>query len=199
MEEKRDEIARWHTQERGWRAIGYAKVFDRDGSEAIGRDIDNDNDPFDEIGAHTKGWNSKAIGLCLLGGYGAVATDSFDDHFTIQQDHALRDEIRQLRARFPSIKWVKGHNDFAAKGCPGFKVSDWYTLSKPKGDDFLSSKTNQAGMGTLVTTAAQVVAPVVTDNPTAQTAIAIALAMITVGFVGYIIYSRIQKQKRGIL
>lgn len=126
IEEKRDEIARWHVEQRGWRAIGYAELGDYDGSHAMGRDINGNDDPFDDVGAHTRGWNSKAIGLCLIGGRGSAATDNFEDHFTPEQDAWLRERIAYLKKRYPSIKWVKGHNDFAAKACPGFDVGAWY-------------------------------------------------------------------------
>jgi hypothetical protein len=125
VEAKRDEIKRWHVNQNKWRDIGYAELGDYDGSHAMGRDLNGNDDPFDDIGAHTKGWNSKAIGLCLIGGHGASKTDSFEDHFTPEQDAWLRDRIAELKNRFPSIKWVKGHNDFAAKGCPGFQVGPW--------------------------------------------------------------------------
>lgn len=125
VEEKRDTIRAWHVEGNGWRDIGYALIIDRDGSTAMGRDTNQNDDPFDDIGAHTRGWNSKAIGICLLGGHGSAATDSFEDHFTPSQDDAIRMVIADLQRRFPSIKWVKGHNEFAAKACPGFQVGPW--------------------------------------------------------------------------
>lgn len=196
---KRDEIERWHVNDRGWRGIAYAELIDYDGSTAAGRDLDKDGDPFDEAGAHTKGWNSKAIGICLIGGHGSASTDNFFEHFTPEQDEALRRRIATLKARFPSIKWVKGHNDFAAKACPGFRVDEWLTNSKKKGDGLLDSGTNKAAIGTVVTTVGTAVAPVVADNEQAQTILTAGLTFAGVCFVGYIIYSRVLKQRRGIL
>ena len=131
---QRDEITRWHTQERGWRGNGYAELYGRDGDMAIGRDLDGDGDPFDDITAHTKGWNRKAIGICLIGGHGSSANDDFYDHFTEAQYELLMRRIAYLRERFPSIKWVKGHNDFAAKACPGFNVARLMASKPPKGE-----------------------------------------------------------------
>lgn len=124
-DQKRDEIKRWHVEERGWRDIGYALIIDRDGRTATGRDTNKNGDPFDDIGAHTRGWNSKSIGVCLIGGGASSATDDFAENFTLQQDEMLRAVIADLKSKFPSIKWVKGHNEFAAKACPGFQVRPW--------------------------------------------------------------------------
>ena len=133
-EEKIAEIRRWHVDGNGWSDIGYAELYDRDGTMGTGRDLDGDGDPFNDIGAHTKGWNSKSIGICLFGGAGSTANDEFSDHFTPEQDAVLRRRIAYLRERFPSIKWVKGHNEFANKACPGFNVSRWLARKPAKGD-----------------------------------------------------------------
>ena len=125
VEQKRDEIRRWHVEDRGWRDIGYAEIGDYDGSHAMGRDLNGNDDPFDDIGAHTGGWNSKSIGLCLIGGHGSNPDDPFSKHFTAEQDMWLRRRIAYLRNRYPSIRWVKGHNNFANKACPGFNVKKW--------------------------------------------------------------------------
>lgn len=122
---KVDEIRRWHVQERGWRDIGYALLIDRDGTVAKGRDLDQDGDVFDDIGAHTAGHNSRSIGVVLVGGHGSRADDKFLDNFTPEQDAALRKVIADIRAQFPSIKKVSGHNEYSTKACPGFHVSGW--------------------------------------------------------------------------
>lgn len=120
---KRDEIDRWH-KGRGWAGIGYHYVIDRDGSIANGRDLN-------KIGAHVTGHNTGSVGICLIGGRWpdgrwGLATDDFADHFTPEQDAALRELITEFCERYPAITHIKGHNDFTtAKGCPCFKVSEW--------------------------------------------------------------------------
>ena len=120
--EKVAEIRRWHVQQRGWRDIGYHWVIDRDGAVAPGRQET-------EIGAHVEGHNRGTIGICLLGGYGADATDLFEKNFTAAQDRAIRSLITVIRSR-SSIKRVSGHNQHAAKACPGFWVSTWHQFEK---------------------------------------------------------------------
>lgn len=117
VEAKRDEIDRWH-KERGWRGFGYHALIDRDGSIAQGR-------PFSEQGAHARGLNAHSIGVCLVGGAGSNENDDFEDHYTARQDRALRMWLREQQARFPGIKKVTGHNQHAAKACPGFRVPLW--------------------------------------------------------------------------
>ena len=203
IEEQAAEIRRWHVEESGWRDIGYAKLYGRGGSTAMGRDLNDNDDPFDDVGAHTKGWNRKAIGLCLIGGHGSAANDSPHEHFTDIQLAALRTDILELMQRFPSIKWVKGHNQFANKSCPGFDAQRWWEERPKKTGALMESNTNKASFGLVVDLAAQygnqVVTPLVTDNPTAQTWIAAGLSVAGVCFVGYIIYSRVVKQRRGVV
>ena len=127
------EITRWHVEDRGWRGCGYAWLLGRKGDEHIGRDLDGDGDPWEEIGAGAKAHNSKVIHLCLIGGHGASSNDKFADHFTPQMDAALRFKISELREMFPSIKYVKGHNEVANKGCPGFQVGPWYKQVPARG------------------------------------------------------------------
>ena len=120
---KRDEIDRWH-KDRGWKGIGYHYVIDRDGSIATGRHLNT-------TGAHVAGHNTGSVGICLIGGRWpdgrwGLATDKFSQHFTPQQDKALRKLIADLQEKYPAIKTIKGHNDYTdQKGCPSFKVSEW--------------------------------------------------------------------------
>ena len=116
--EKVDEIRRWHVEERKWRDIGYHFVIDRDGCVARGR-------PIAQTGAHTVNKNAGTIGVCLIGGHGSSADDAFSENYTEAQDKAARSLILQLRQQFPAIDRVTGHNDYAAKACPGFRVSSW--------------------------------------------------------------------------
>jgi N-acetylmuramoyl-L-alanine amidase len=120
---KRDEIDRWH-KARGWKGIGYHFVVDRNGDIAKGRDLNT-------VGAHVKGHNTGTIGVCLVGGQWpdgrwGLKSDSFSDHFTPQQDAALRKLLTDLCEAHPSINHIKGHNDYTdQKGCPSFDVNEW--------------------------------------------------------------------------
>ena len=113
------EIRRWHMRDRGWRDIGYHWIIDVDGQRAAGR-------PETEVGAHVAGHNAGTLGICLIGGFGADADadDTFADHFTPTQARTLRALIADIRSRTQIVK-VTGHNTYAAKACPGFRVADW--------------------------------------------------------------------------
>jgi len=151
VEAKRDEIRRWHVDQRGWRDIGYHAVIDRDGSIAWGR-------PVEQAGAHVAGRNSNTLGVCLIGGAGSDANDKFRDHYTAEQERALSQIIADWKARFPTIKRVSGHNEYAAKACPGFRVQEWLA-GRPR--TITQSRTIRgaamAGTGTAATAALDVV------------------------------------------
>lgn len=133
--EKVEEIRRWHL-DRGWRDIGYHVVIDRDGTIADGR-------PIAQSGAHVRGRNANSIGICLIGGHGSDANDLPSEHFTAAQLSALRAHIDYLRAHHHGIKKVSGHNEYAAKACPGFQVGPWLA-KKPQRTSKAQSTTVQA-------------------------------------------------------
>jgi len=151
VEEKRDEIRRWHVEDNGWADIAYHYIVDRDGRVATGR-------PLDVKGAHTYGHNDNSIGICLVGGHGSSSTDAFSANYTDAQDQALRVLINELKIRVPTIKKISGHNDYTnAKACPGFKVDRWLA-NKPPERKLIESTTMQAsaaqigaGFGTAAT------------------------------------------------
>lgn len=136
------EIERWHVQQNGWRAIGYHYLIDRDGQIYNGR-------PVEQTGAFEPRVNATAIGICLLGGFGAAANDPFEKHYTPAQDDALRGLIEQLHERHPGIVKVTGHNDYSSKGCPGFNVGRWLNHQQPRA--FMQSRT---AIGSTAATAA---------------------------------------------
>lgn len=117
------ELTRWH-KERRFSTIGYHWIIDRDGSVAPGR-------PETESGAHVQGHNSGSIGICLIGGHGSSENDPFSRNFTPEQDMKLRELIEDIKKR-ADIKRVRGHNEVAAKACPGFNVSRWLANKPPK-------------------------------------------------------------------
>ena len=112
------EVRRWHIEDRGWSDIGYHFLVDRDGTISKGR-------PVEQAGAHVAGHNAEPIGISLFGGHGSDATDSFYEHFTPEQGAALRKLLDDLQGQYPAITKISGHNQYAAKACPGFNVPDW--------------------------------------------------------------------------
>jgi N-acetylmuramoyl-L-alanine amidase len=117
--EKVAEIRRWHIDDRGWKDIGYHYLIDRNGTVATGR-------PVEQVGAHVAGHNTGTIGVCLIGGHGSSETDRFEWHFTAAQDKALRVLLADLKRQHKGIVKISGHNQYAAKACPGFYVPTWY-------------------------------------------------------------------------
>lgn len=116
-QEKVDEVRRWHL-DRGWSDVGYHYLIDRNGQVVEGR-------PIERIGAHVKGHNTGTIGISLFGGHGSSAGDKFEDNFTEDQEQSLKRLIVDLTNRFPDIRKITGHNQYAAKACPGFSVPAW--------------------------------------------------------------------------
>lgn len=113
-----DEIKRWHVQDNGWRDIGYHRVAMPDGEIWIGRSLY-------EIGAHVRERNRGTIGICMVGPGTPVGKPQ--DHYTDAQIEAVRAYLREL-AELTDLHWVTGHNDYARRDCPGFKVRshDWF-------------------------------------------------------------------------
>lgn len=108
------DITNWHKQA-GFATIGYHYVIYRDGSIHLGR-------PIARIGAHCKGHNSHYIGICYIGG---VAKDGKTpkDTRTDAQRLSLRTLVSRLQRQFPSAM-LHGHNDYANKACPCFRVPE---------------------------------------------------------------------------
>ena len=113
-----DTMREWHLK-RGWSDIGYHYVIYIDGSVHEGR-------PIEKIGAHTKGQNTGSIGICYVGGVekdGKTPKDTLNE----LQETAMVNLIKALREQYGDMT-LHGHNEFAAKACPSFKVYekfDW--------------------------------------------------------------------------
>jgi len=134
------EVRRWHVDQRGWSDIGYHYLIDRDGTVAKGR-------PMHRNGAHVRGHNTGTIGISLFGGKGASAYDNFEDHFTPEQDAALRNLLADLQAEY-GFRKITGHNEYAAKGCPGFQVKRWLKRKPSARASIAQTKTvRAAGIG----------------------------------------------------
>lgn len=109
-------INRWH-RERGFKSFGYHGLFMPDGFFYGGR-------PFDQIGAHVIGHNAGTLGLLLIESRKVERIGQFEDWFTEAQRAAVRGFFA---TRTLGLEKVSGHNDYAPKLCPGFKVKthDW--------------------------------------------------------------------------
>ncbi|ADQ83168.1 N-acetylmuramoyl-L-alanine amidase [Yersinia pestis] len=108
------EISQWH-KEQGWLAIGYHFVIRRDGTIEEGR-------PVEVIGSHVKSWNSKSVGVCLVGGIDDKG--HFEANFTPAQMVSLKEKLADLLDMYPDAE-VKAHHDVAPKACPSFNLSRW--------------------------------------------------------------------------
>lgn len=105
-------IRQWHLK-RGWKDIGYHYVIYIDGSVHKGR-------PIEQVGAHTSGQNTGSIGICYVGGVekdGKTPKDTLNE----LQETAMVNLIKALREEYGDMT-LHGHNEFAAKACPSFKV-----------------------------------------------------------------------------
>lgn len=156
------EVKRWHVEGNKWSDLGYHYLIDRDGTVAEGR-------PVEKAGAHCKGHNSTTIGVSLFGGHGSSETDTFKDHFTDEQDTALRELLSKLSDQY-GIKKISGHNRYSAKACPGFNVPRWLARKPPAPvrTKAVQSKTIQASATQIATGAGGAVAAVGALDGTAQ-------------------------------
>ena len=182
------EVRRWHVDVNGWDDVGYHFLIDRNGTIVEGRAVE-------KAGAHTKGHNAHSIGICLFGGHGGSESDQFSDHFTPEQETALRDLIDRLQLQFgetysplgaASRVWttkVNGHNQFSAKACPCFNVPAWYK-NKPARKPSQST-TIRAAAGTAVAGAGGVITALSKLDPQAQYIVLgfSALALIGLGWI----------------
>lgn len=125
VDQMRDAIREWHVEGNGWSDIGYHRVFAPDGSMALGRSIYR-------IGAHTMERNRGTIGICMIPVKTHKGVKTFETYFTPEQRRAVTAYIAEVQALSNGgIKWVTGHNDYAPKECPGFKVktADWLDVA----------------------------------------------------------------------
>ena len=195
VDEKVAEVRRWHVEERGWSDIGYAAIIDFDGTIGWGRDLNNDGDYFDDIGAHTLGRNRRSVGIALVGGHGSAATDNFSDHFTAAQDVALRQVIATVKNYAKKDLPVNGHNQYANKACPGFNAPSWYAGRPPR--SMAGSKTLQ-GAATGAVATAGAIGTTVTQLEGDSQQLVIILGFIALAAFAFIFRERIKMWARGI-
>lgn len=198
-------VRHWHVGERGWRDIGYNAIIRPNGKILNGRDIDKDGDSFEEVGAHAKGKNKISLGVALVGGKGGTANDAFYDHYTVEQDRSLRLWIEDAKRYYPTIKWVRGHNEFAAKACPSFNVARWLAGKPPRTnsttDLVTGSKDVKVAGGTgLLVAASQYSGDMKKVVGDVEQTLGLDPIMIVVGLaLAWWLYSRYTKHKRGVL
>lgn len=108
-------INRWHV-ERGFKGFGYHGLFMPDGTFYGGR-------PFDQVGAHCIERNRGTLGFLLIESRKIDRIGEFEDWFT----EAQRASVKHRLSLALGLEKVSGHNDYANRLCPGFKVNtrDW--------------------------------------------------------------------------
>lgn len=108
------EIRSWHVNENGWDDIGYHHIIRRSGLVELGRDIR-------AVGAHTRGFNSESVGVCLVGGK-TNEISTFCKLYTEEQRDTLISVLNYYRALWPQIV-VAGHRGLVGgRLCPSFQV-----------------------------------------------------------------------------
>ena len=117
------EITRWHRQA-GYTAIGYHFVIRRNGVVEIGR-------PEGVVGAHTRGFNSNSVGICMVGGVTEANVKVAENNYTPEQFASLKQLVSRLHRNYPRAI-VQGHRDFpgVAKACPSFDAKAWWAANK---------------------------------------------------------------------
>jgi N-acetylmuramoyl-L-alanine amidase len=108
-----DTIRVWH-KARGWSDVGYHFVIYFDGSVHAGRAVE-------KTGAHVSGHNATTIGVVYVGGTDAAGKAK--DTMNAAQETAFVNLVKHLRDQFGPLT-LHGHNEYAAKACPSFKVKD---------------------------------------------------------------------------
>ena len=129
------DINRWHIQQ-GWLGCGYNEVITRSGQRQTAAN-GYPCRPLDKIPAHVgdcgKGWNARAIGVCLIGGVDKKGVP--ENNFTPEQFVSLREATHDYVLQFPKITAdrIMGHRDLIKrtgapyKACPSFSVQQWLT------------------------------------------------------------------------
>lgn len=119
------EIDAMHRQ-RGFAMIGYHRVIRRNGAIELGRPLDQDHilEP-NEVGAHVEGFNSRSVGVCMIGGVTEVNVKVPENNFTSEQWHSLKLVLKGLKSQFPKAKIVGHHELNPGKACPSFDVQAW--------------------------------------------------------------------------
>jgi len=108
-----DDVRAWH-KARGFTDIGYHYLIYPDGRVMLGR-------PVGQVGSHVAGHNTGTIGVSYFGGVAADGKIAKDTR-TPEQRSSLLWLVQQLKTKHSGIRKVTGHNQYAAKACPSFRV-----------------------------------------------------------------------------
>lgn len=99
-------IQRWHF-ERRFATIGYHLVISPSGRVFAGR-------PLNALGAHTKGFNTGSVGICLMGNFQFEQPTSA----ALEALHDVRVELVPGGATVP-LRGHKEHPGHGSSACPG--------------------------------------------------------------------------------
>ncbi|XP_076449431.1 peptidoglycan-recognition protein SC2-like [Babylonia areolata] len=100
----------YHMKDKDWNDIAYSFVVGEDGKAYEGRG-------WGVVGAHTKNYNSVAIGICFIGDFNtrepnAAAVSTAQQLIKMGVDHG------HISATYT----LKGHRDLGATDCPGDRL-----------------------------------------------------------------------------
>ena len=185
---------------RGFKEIGYHYFIRKDGTVETGRDLSQPG-RF-EIGAHSKGENSKSVGVCYEGGVRQSAPNIGYDSRTKAQTKAMIDLIKSLQSRFPNAV-VRGHRDMpgAATQCPGFDAGAWWDgVTRERAGKVRSSPAKSTTIQATGATAVGIIGTVSTTlsklDPTTQLVVVGAAAVMLI-LLGWIARERLRKWAEG--
>jgi hypothetical protein len=123
-----DDVKSWHVTPvakggRGWSDIGYHGLLFPDGGFMKGREETT-------IGAGAVGYNTGWLHFCMIPIKTITALGFVTEFYTAAQVATMMQLIGDAGQRTP-LKRLAGHNEVAAKLCPGFRVidSDWTDLA----------------------------------------------------------------------
>ena len=115
-----EQVRQWHLS-KGWDDIGYHWFIEKGGEIQAGRDEKMH-------GAHTRGHNTKSIGICLAGNFDATMP-------TQAQEDSLTWLLKEVMERWDiDYSEIYPHRKFANKTCYGKKLDDQWAsmLVKPE-------------------------------------------------------------------
>jgi hypothetical protein len=112
------QIQDWCMDGRGFADVDYNFLVDQQGVIYEGRG-------WDVIGAHTVGYNTVGIGVCVIG----------NDELSDAVKRSLVLLYREANARCGKTLKVRGHGQLANTGCPGGKITAWIRAGMPAPDD----------------------------------------------------------------